>query len=191
MAVDNDALCSLDEVKNFLGMTGSIQLDDDLIEDLCDRVTEIFTSQCQRDTFKVKSYTDYYDGESSEYLFVNHLPLISIASINNDSDWVWGSDTLLSNTSYRIVDGKYIVLNGDKFVKSNQSIKVVYTAGYETIPNDLKQAAIEETARKYRHRKDFDVISKTLSDGTADYAPPGLLKSTLSVLSFYTLNWVY
>jgi len=191
MAVESNALCSLDEVKNYIGMVGSKQVDDDLLEDLSNRVTQLFTNFCERDTFKVKTYTEYYDGDASRHLFVNNTPLISITSIYDDPDWVWGSDTLLVASTYRIVDGKYVTLNGEAFSSYDQSIKIVYRAGYETIPLDLKQAAIEEVVRKYKHRKDFDVLSKTLDDGTADYIGPELMKSTLQVLKFYRVNWVY
>jgi hypothetical protein len=191
MAVENDTLCTLDEVKNFIGMTGSRQLDDDLIEDLCDRVTVIFERHCGRESFKDQSYTEFYDGENSEHLFVNNVPIVSVTSIHNDTEWVWGTDTLLDAANYRIVDGKYIVFKSERIAKSDQSIKISYVAGYESIPKDLKQVAIEEAARRYKHRKDFDVISKTLSDGTSDYAPPGLLRSTVGVLNFYRLNSIY
>ena len=57
MSVSANALTTLDNVKNFYGMVGAKQLDDDLLEDLIDRVTESFQSYCNVTAFKQNTYT--------------------------------------------------------------------------------------------------------------------------------------
>lgn len=185
MSVSNNALTTLEEVKNYMGMLGSKQDDDDLLEALIDRITDVFENFCNVTSFKETTYTEYYDGTGDKYLFLKNIPVISITSIHDDSDWTWGSSTALDSTEYRVMDDKYIIYQGF-FSSGDQNIKVVYKAGYSTIPGDLKQAAIEETVRRYKHRKDFDIISKTMEGVTENYADPTtLLNSTKETLRKY------
>jgi len=191
MSVSTNALTTLDAVKEYYGMTGSKQSDDDLIENLIDRVTELFQSYCNVNAFKAKNYTEYLDGMGSKYLFVNNVPINSITSIHDDDEWDFTTDDLVDSSSYRIVDKKYIVNKDYLFSLGDQNIKIVYNAGYSAIPYDLENACIEEVVRRYRHRRDVDVRSKTLDDGTVQYESKNLLHSTRIVLSKYRNNWVY
>ena len=191
MSVSANALTDLENVKNFYGMTGAKQLDDDLLEDLIDRVTEAIHSYCNVTAFKQNTYTEYQDGAGSKYLFVNNVPIISVTSIHDDADWEWTVDELIDDTIYRILDSKYIVLKDDLFTSGDQNIKIVYSAGYATIPGDLEQVCIEEVVRKYKHRRDIDIQSKTLEDGTAQYVSKNLMQSSRIVLNKYRNDWVY
>ena len=183
-------ICTLDQVKDFLGQTGAKQLDDDLITDLCGRITEQFQNYCGVSSFNAAAYTEYHDGGASKYVFLNaNLPINSITTIHDAPDWTWGSDTLIAATDYRIVDSKYIVAQTN-FTDNEQNVKVVFNAGFSTLPEDLVQAAIEEVGRKYKHRTDFDVLNKVMTDGTTQYTEPGLMKSTKQVLKYYKNAWV-
>ncbi len=77
MSVAANALATLDEVKEFYDMTGSKQADDDLIEDLIDRMTVTFQTYCGVVSFKAADYTEYIDGESTKYIFPKNTPIIS------------------------------------------------------------------------------------------------------------------
>lgn len=191
MAVSANALCTLDDVKDFLNMSGAVNADDELIMDLIDSVTDIFEIYCGVKAFKLNTYTEYYDGDYDKYIFPNNTPIVSVLEINDDTDWIWATDTTMAADTYRIVDSKYIVLKSDNTTNGDQNIKLRYTAGYATIPNDLKQICIEESSRRYKNRMDFDVISKTLDDGTVQYTEKGLLTTTKDVLNKYNNNTVY
>jgi len=190
MSVAANALATLEEVKDFYGMTGSKQADDDLIEDLIDRITQLFQTYCGWSSFKAADYTEYIDGESTKYIFPINTPIISITSIHDDTDWVYGSDTLIENTEYRSVDERYIVSKDSLFGRGDQNIKLVYRAGYETIPGDLKQSCIEEVTKRYKHRRDIDIQAKSLDDGDATYSESAFLPATKEVLYKYKTMWV-
>jgi hypothetical protein len=191
MSATPNSLTDLENVKNFYGMTGSKQLDDDLLEDLIDRISEAIYSYCNVTSFKEKTYTEYQDGAGSKYLFVNNTPIISVTSINDDEDWEWGLDTVIDSSQYRIVDKRYIVWKDDYFTNADQNIKIIYKAGYSTVPGDLEQVCIEEVLRRYKHRRDIDVQSKTLDDGTVQYTSKNFMQSSLTVLNKYRNDWVY
>lgn len=191
MSVSANALTSLDAVKDFYAMSGSKQIDDDLLEDLIDRVSEMIYSYCNVNSFRQNTYTEYQDGQGSKYLFVNNIPIISVTSIHDDDDWVWGSDTLIDSSQYRVIDDRYIVWRDDYFDNADQNVKIVYKAGYITIPGDLEQTCIEEVVRRFKHRRDVDVQSKTLEDGTVQYVSKNLMQSSILVLNKYRNDWVY
>lgn len=190
MAVADNALATLDEIKDFYQFGSTKQVDDDLLEDLSNRVTILFQTYCEVESFKSDDYTEYVDGPYDKYLFLNNTPVNSVTSIAEDSDWVWASDSTVASTDYRIIDSKYLVAKETVWVRGDQNYKVVYNAGYDAIPLDLKQVCIEEVVRRYKHRKDFDVVAKSLEDGTVTYSEKGLLTGTKQVLNKYKQNWL-
>lgn len=191
MSVADNALATLNECKDFYGMTASKQADDDLIEDLIDRVTQLFETYCGITSFKAADYTEYIDGQSDKYIFPKNTPINSVTSIHDDTDWVWGANELLDASDYRIVDEKYVVYNSGVFSLGEQNIRIIYNGGFTTIPLDLKQACIEEVMTRYKHRKDMDVIQKSQEDGNVTYNQAAFLPSTLVVLNKYRPLWVH
>ena len=170
-------------------MTGAKQLIDDLIEDLINRITGLFQTYCGVTSFKAVNYIEYLEGESSKYIFPKNTPIISVTELNEDSNWVWASDTTIGADCYRVIDDKYVVYDSN-FARADQSIKLTYRAGYESIPLDLKQACIEEVTVRYKHRQSIDILTKSLEDGDATYSEGAFLPSTLETLYKYKTMWV-
>jgi len=190
MSVADYALATLDEIKDYYQFGNTRQIDDDLLEDLSDRVTILFQTYCGVKQFYAKDYTEYVDGSGDRYLFLKNTPINSVAVINEDSDWVWASDTTIASDAYRVIDEKYLVSKESWWTLGEQNYKITYNAGYATIPLDLKQVAIEEIVRRYKHRKDFDVIAKSQEDGNVTYSEKGLLTSTKQILNRYRTLWI-
>ena len=184
MSLETYALATVADVKDFLGLGATAEPDESLFETLINNVSVFFASYCGVDQFKSKTYTEYHDGNGSRFVFPYQTPINTVIELNEDSDWVWGSDTTIGEDDYRIVDKAYIVYDG-LFAIADQSIKIEYNAGYATIPLDLKQACIEEVVRKYKHRRDLDVSSKSAQDGTTSYITKDLLPSTKLTLDKY------
>ncbi len=180
--MDATAIITLADVYEFLSVSGSS--DDTLIQNLIDRKTAQFESYCGLDSFYVDDYVEEYDGEGTPYLFVKNFPINSITEIASDSDWTWGTDTVIDSSDYRIVQMNYIVYNS-YFNDGLQNIKVSYNAGYSVIPLDIKEALVEEVTRIYNTRKEVDVIIKTLADGSQHRIPSGLMPNTKSILNKY------
>ena len=181
--MDATAILTLSEVYEFLSVAGSD--DGTLIQNLIDRKTEEFEQHCQLDSFFVDDYTEYYDGEGTPYLFVKNSPINSITEIASDSDWVWGTSTVITSSDYRIVEKNHIVYKDNYFNEGLQNVKVQYNAGYSVIPLDITEALVEEVTRTYHRRKEIDVFIKTISDGSQHRSPSGLMKGTKIILSKY------
>lgn len=193
MSVASYALATLDEIKAYFqfNSNATVAADDNLLEDLSNRVSIIFQTYCGRESFKASDYIEYVDGISNRYMFLKNYPINSITEVNEDSDWTWGSDTTVGSDEYRIIDSMYIVLKEAYWTQGDQNYKIQYNAGYETIPLDLKQICIEEVLRRFKHRKDFDVVAKSLENGSVTYTEKGLLTGTKQILDKYKINCVY
>ncbi len=181
-----NAICTRKEVKDYMNIVQADNTLDNLFHDVIGRISTAFESYCSR-KFHADDYTEYLDGDGGRNLFPNQFPINSIASIHDDSDWQWDSDTLIDSADYRIADDRYIVYSGI-FGLSPQNIKLVYNAGYSTIPVDLTQAAIEEVGRKIKHRQDFDEAVKTLGDGSVTFQEMNFLTQTIKTLDQYKLH---
>lgn len=185
MAVNTYSLITLDNVKLFIGLSNSTSDVDDLIEDLIDRISTSFETYCDR-KFLSREYTEYYDGVGEDKLFVDQYPIITISGIWDDRDWGWASDTIVDSDYYRISNnGWFVVFNNTVLLDYQQNVKIAYTAGYSTIPDDLKQACIEEVARTYKNKNQIDISSKTLIDGSVSYVVTDFLPKTLTILNKY------
>ena len=180
--MDATAIITLSDVYEFLSVSGSD--DDTLYQNLIDRKTMEFENWCGLDSFYVYDYTEYYDGEGDSYLFVKNFPINSIDEIASDSDWVWGTDTVIDSSDYRLVEKNYIAYKS-YFNPGLQNIKITYNAGYSVIPLDLKEALVEEVTRVYHRRKEIDVFIKTLQDGSQHRIPSGFMPNTKVILGKY------
>jgi len=183
-------LASLDEVKEYMGMTGSQSGVDDTLEDLITRISDLFHNYCKVTQFKTKTYTEYYSGQGNQELFLDQRPIQTITSIKQDSEWTFGADSTFAAGNYAILDDR-VVMKDNYFREGIRNIKIVYTAGYDTIPGDLKQACIEEVVRKFKKRENVDVLSRTSIDGGITKVADGLLADTITILKRYLGTGVY
>jgi hypothetical protein len=94
------------------------------------------------------SYTRYYDGPGGRDLILDVWPVTAITSIYDDPTRDWTSSSyLVSSSDYAIVDGErgQVLLKSTAswgaWGKAEKSIKVAFTAGFTTVPADIKQAA--------------------------------------------------
>ena len=189
ITLNSNALCTRNDVKDFLQITGARSDIDDFVNQTINRISTAFETYCHR-TFNEDTYTEYFDGGGS-WLFPDVSPITSITSIHEDSDWGWASGTEIDSTGYRSANGNSIYYDGF-FSKAVQSIRLIYIAGYttSTLPEDLKQAAIVEVARIVKHRTDFDVLSVNRDDGTVQYTNFDYLPQTLKTLYSYRIVYV-
>lgn len=184
MAVNIYSLCTLSEVKEFMGMTGSISETDDFLEDTINRVSALFESLMHRNILS-RQYTEYSNGEGLLVLFPRQGPITEITSIYDDSTWEWAESTLIDSTTYRTIDNDYIVFYSIMLGNYKQNVKLTYTAGYTTTPEDLKLAAITEVVRIYKNKNQVDITAQKLGDGSVSYSAKTLLPLTITTLNNY------
>ena len=145
-------LTSLSEFKTHLGISDTSE-DAELTQWLIG-VEEAVKRFCGRD-FVSAAATEYYDGEDRELLPLRRRPLTAVASVHvdaigyggtgtnafsSDSEWTVGERWFPRSLQESEENGSILVAIGGIWPKGRSNIKVVNTAGYTTIPEDLKLA---------------------------------------------------
>jgi len=123
-------------------ITGAAAADDVLTQDLITKASFWANSYTGR-ILASQTFTEYYDGDNSLILFLKNYPITSITTIHQDSDRVFGADTLVDSGDYfTYADNRKLVGDGVSWERGIQTIKVVYVAGYAigSIPEDLVNA---------------------------------------------------
>lgn len=135
------ALCTVDDVKELLGIASSDTTKDNLIKRKINDATERIEGYCQR-RFKSTTYTDeVYDGTGYDSLLLRNYPVTAFTSLS-------ARDTSLNDNDFNSVDAnQYFINSNDGIVEAISTFyghydrwKVTYTAGYTTIPSDLAEA---------------------------------------------------
>ena len=105
--------------------------------------------------------TENYDGNGSDRLLPRNFPIISVSSLSIDGVAVQAATT--PTTAGYLWDGRRILLRGFRFCRGLQNVQLSYSAGYPSVPLDLKQAAIEAFALTYRQRVRIGEKSNSMS----------------------------
>lgn len=185
MSVNTYSLVSLEEVKEQIKST--IPEEDDFISNLINRYSTLIESYLNKNVLS-REYTEYFDGGGYSELFVNQYPITSVSGIYDDSNWEWNVGDLIDADDYRVTnDANSIVFNTTTLGDYKENIKIVYTAGYDETPEDIKMVCIKEVARAYTDRKELGITSKSRSDGSVAYLAQSLLEETEMVLDKYKL----
>ena len=139
MAIHIYDLTTIAEVKV---LTGVAAVDDAITQELITKAS-VFANNYTGRILAQQTFTETYDGDGSGILFLNNYPISSVTTVHQDSDRVFGVDTLVDSGDYlTYADNRKLVSIGTRWFKDIQTIKVVYVAGFVigSIPEDLVNA---------------------------------------------------
>ena len=144
-ALSAEALTSVADVKELLGITGATQ--DNLITRNINYATKIILNYCGVTSFRSTAYVEYYDGIGGNELVLRNRPVITMTSVQ------W-RDEAGNNASFETLDSEdYFVDTDAGIIKSLIDLggsfhtwKISYTAGYASIPDDLAEACARMAA---------------------------------------------
>lgn len=199
MALGPYALTTLGDLKAYLNIAGAEN--DQLLESLIDRVSELFEEFTNRN-LKARDY--HYDPLEDSYDPVNavldgngrpgiHLPQFPVNSVTelrvdgreipraNDHEAPgWIDDGRLKSSGILRVRG-YL------FGQGAANVGVAYNAGFVDAPKDLAQAAIEQAAWKFQegYKARLGVAARTLAGGSVRVETGDLLPQVREVLERY------
>ena len=99
---------------------------------------------------KVESaeYTEYYDGDGTRELVINHHPITAITSVIL-KDWAdSGNDETVTLSELLITQWDRGIISfkpgfSGYFPASKQNIEVIYTGGYTTVPAAIVEATVQ------------------------------------------------
>lgn len=189
--VGANALINLIDLKTYLGIKTND--DDELLEDICNRATSVFEMFCNR-KFKycsaagvAQEITEYHNGVGQQ-IFLNYYPIISVTSIHDDSDRVFGASTLVAATDYIVhSDVGIIEMEVSEFMGGSRGTKVVYKGGYQTdVPYDIVNAVMEIGGLLFKERDHLGFQSKQFSDGSVALFSDKLSQWTRAVIDRYS-----
>jgi hypothetical protein len=164
-------LVSLNEVCEYTG----IEITDSVtsaLQNFTGYISDQFEAYCGQG-IKSNSWTGYYDGNGSCRMFTANSPIVSVSSLQYRLSPFESYQDLVSDMSSVILYDNYVELYQNHFPIGKQSIKIIYSAGYEVIPGDIKKCAIEAVAEMYSEMKNdrLGLSTKTINN------QPGLNES--------------
>lgn len=157
-----DDLCTVAELKAWLPNQGNN--DDTTLQSLISNGSLQVLQYLNRDHILASvlgSLTENYDGNDSSRFLPKHYPIQSVASVSIDGVAIPASTT--PGIPGFLWDTRRIMLRGFRFSRGLQNVTFVYTAGFSSIPLDLKQAAIEAFALCYRQRTHIGEKSNSMN----------------------------
>ena len=163
-------LCTRDSVKTYLGLSGSTY--DDTIDALIDAASEAIEAMCGRQ-FNETTYTEYHDGGGNDRLVLKHRPVSSVTGLWDDLDRDFADASKLDSDDYFLDgDAGMAVLLDATFACGTRNVKVVYVAGYSTVPTDIAQACRMLVASWFhRGREGADGLdSRTIAETAQRFA---------------------
>jgi hypothetical protein len=157
----DNALISLEEVREALFLEDTETRDDNFLVRTINRVSARIETYCKRKLFPARMYTEYYDGDAlSGELLIDNPPIHMVSGIWDDPNVAWDSNTLILSGNYTFEPEEGTIrllkfLSSERFFsRGTQNVKVVYSGGFEEVPVDLADAALDWVLTKYRQAKD-------------------------------------
>lgn len=181
-------LVTLAEVKTYANISSTNQ--DTIINQLISQVSAFVKTYCNR------TFVDYVNDVKIEiksgghsFLYLQESPTIALQSIEFTRDYGVTYTTLVDGTDYvlDLENDRLQCLSNVEFPKLINGYKITYTAGYETLPVDLKLAVLDIVL--YYLKSDMSVKSNAAAgkNTTAvEYITTSKLPSHISrVLDFF------
>jgi hypothetical protein len=172
------ALTTLAAVKEYLGLSGTGE--DSLLNRLVEWATSFIQTYCGRIFFQ-GSYDEYHDGDGSDSVLSRQFPIVSVDTVEVDG--------VVKDSSSFVVYAPIgmIRLKSGVFPRGKNNIRLMYTAGYASLPKDLEQACIELVALKYYDRgKERLGVEKQAGVAFASQ-PPEEIKRVLDLYKRYAV----
>jgi len=188
-------LTTLSDVRAWLGITGTA--DDALLQRLITSASNYIQSWLNRQ-FAVATYTDITDGNSGDVQAFSNYPVQSVTLVTLGTGTGQGYGQNLAGggvitiqpspdgfSQGYVFDPKFLYLIGYRFARGRMNVKITYTAGYTTIPQEISQACIELISLRYKERTRIGEVSKHLAGETITYSQKDFPEGVRTILNNY------
>ncbi|MBZ5508963.1 MAG: hypothetical protein LAO78_26180 [Acidobacteriia bacterium] len=162
MATAPDDLCTVAEIKAWLPNQGNN--DDVTLQSLISNASLQVLQYIDRPHILASvlgPLTEIYDGNDSDRILPRQFPVIAVTAVSVDNVPIQQASSPVA--AGFLWDARRILLRGFRFSRGVQNVQLSYTAGYSSVPLDLKQAAIEAFALTYRQRVRIGEKSNSMS----------------------------
>jgi hypothetical protein len=135
-------LVTKSEYKAYMGITSTNS--DAEIDFLIPKVSELVKTYCRR------TFVDFYDEAKTEVfdggfkqIILKETPVVTVNSVAYSADYGKTYTNLTKFTDWIAREDYIVSLNPNGFSEQINGYRVVYFAGYETVPGDLKLAVLD------------------------------------------------
>ena len=183
-------LVTLQQYKDFAGLQGVRQ--DARINVIIDSVSQLVKTYCGTTIidFATSDKTEYFNiaDDYVDRIILSESPLISVSQVQERQNQAEAYATLITENSDSSGKYEYVLdMESDSIIRTNstghkyfpkgvKSVKVVYRAGYTTIPEDLKLACFDLI--KY-YLKDERKERMTIQGSTVENATSTSLRNNI------------
>lgn len=174
-------LTTLSSLKSYLGMTDSIDGDDELLSSLITAYSKYMQTWMSRNILSA-TYEDVFDGGGNIKYFPKNYPIRSVSSVIINGQTINASS---NDGSGYVFNESYIGLKGYSFVYGMLNVRVVYNAGYVSVPADLAQACNELVALRYKEIERIGEKTKILAGEQVTYITDAFPSSVKTILTNY------
>jgi len=132
---------------NALGYSSRVTLsvfEQHYFEELIDRAQSLIEGYCGRE-FEEAAHSELYDGNGREVLTLRNYPVSSVSAVYLVCD-----DEESEITDYEVDEADGVLTRDEGWPQGYRNIKVEYTAGYSTVPAELKAICLEVAGMLYR-----------------------------------------
>lgn len=131
------------DYKTYVGIKSTNE--DAIIDFIIPKVSELVKTYCRR------SFVDYWDVPKTEFFkggvskfILDETPIVNISSVQQSLDYGQTWTNLVQYTDWVLDDYSILSLNTTGyFPELINGYKVVYTGGYNDVPNDLEIAVLD------------------------------------------------
>ena len=130
------------EYKAYMGIT-SINSDAE-VDLLIPKVSDLVKTYCRRTfiDFYDEAKTEVFDGGFKQ-IILKETPVVAVNSVAYSADYGKTYTSLVKFTDWVVRDDYVLSLSPMGFAEQINGYKVVYFAGYEVVPGDLKLAVLD------------------------------------------------
>lgn len=176
-------LTDLVSVKRVLRIDQSNNDEDDLLNDIINGCSVYIENYISR-KFELKEYNDVFKNKGkNSHIFSNYpaRSIIRVVDINNINIPIPSLSYSISSNNIKAI---FIGLPLGEF-------SITYTAGYETIPFDIKQACTEFVVYKYKRYENPVLNSKTVNSDSFNFMNDDFPTSVKTILNQYkkVIQW--
>jgi hypothetical protein len=182
-------LCTIDDVKGYLGLSSSFTADDALLSRLVSASSQQFIdltgNEIASGTY-TESFSGWDMGRQSGYARfpLGRFPVVSVSGVLVDGQPVL-SATSPSGSGYLQEYGSVAITPDQAPRLYDWNVSITYTAGYASVPEDVRQAVIELACLKYRDRQHIGHQSDSIGGMSVTYLPSVIPQSVQVVVDAY------